>query len=401
MGAGRDAFVTVPGSARRPEQLRRYRWAILAGGCVAQASVSAILLGLPAIAPAIRSHYGLSLTQVGVVLAAQNFGGIVTLLPWGMLADRVGERIVIGVGLTAAAALLAVTGYTTTFAGLVGALTLAGAAGAGVNAASGRAVMSWFAPAERGLALGIRQTAVPVGGALAALILPALTHHVSVRSAFLALAIGCCGAAAVAVALLRSEPVERVGSVGDTLREARVWRLCAGSTFYVATQIALMSFLVLFLHDHRGVATGTAAGALALAQVLGGAIRIGAGRWSDHLRARVVPLRTIGLAIAFGAAITALLVDAPLALLVPVLVVATTLALSWNGLSFTAAAEAAGEGRSGAAIGLQQTFLAGGSIVAPIAFGAVVHAASWRTAFIAAALSPLVGWTLLAPLAER
>src|SRR5919204_213889 len=284
MGAGRDAFVTVPGSARRPEQLRRYRWAILAGGCVAQASVSAILLGLPAIAPAIRSHYGLSLTQVGVVLAAQNFGGIVTLLPWGMLADRV---------------------------------------------------------------------------------------------------------------------VERVGSVGDTLREARVWRLCAGSTFYVATQIALMSFLVLFLHDHRGVATGTAAGALALAQVLGGAIRIGAGRWSDHLRARVVPLRTIGLAIAFGAAITALLVDAPLALLVPVLVVATTLALSWNGLSFTAAAEAAGEGRSGAAIGLQQTFLAGGSIVAPIAFGAVVHAASWRTAFIAAALSPLVGWTLLAPLAER
>src|SRR5919201_2425610 len=103
MGAGRDAFVTVPGSARRPEQLRRYRWAILAGGCVAQASVSAIFLGLPAIAPAIRSRYALSLTEIGVVLAAQSFGQIVTLLPSGLLADRYGERVVIGTGLTASA----------------------------------------------------------------------------------------------------------------------------------------------------------------------------------------------------------------------------------------------------------------------------------------------------------
>ena len=63
-----------------------------------------------------------------------------------------------------------------------------------------------------------------------------------------------------------------------------------------------------------------------------------------------------------------MLLEAPLWLLVPSLVVAGVLGLSWNGLSFTAAAEAAGRARSGAAIGLQQTFLSAGAIVAPIAF---------------------------------
>jgi MFS family permease len=81
--------------------------------------------------------------------------------------------------------------------------------------------------------------------------------------------------------------------------------------------------------------------------------------------------------------------------------IAAVFGLSWNGLSFTATAETAGRARSGAAIGLQQTFLAVGGLIAPIAFAAVVHHASWRAAFALAALSPLVGYFLLSPLAER
>jgi MFS family permease len=88
-------------------------------------------------------------------------------------------------------------------------------------------------------------------------------------------------------------------------------------------------------------------------------------------------------------------------IVIPALIVGTTFAVSWNGLSFTAAAEAAGRARSGAALGLQQTFLSGGSIVAPIAFAAVVHQTSWRLAFLLAAVSPLVGYALLSPLVER
>jgi sugar phosphate permease len=380
---------------------RNYRWTILSAGVLAQAAFSAILLGLPAIAPAIQDRYELSLTQVGVVLAAISVGSLATMLFWGIVADRIGERAVIAIGQTGTAGALVWAGYASSYRELVGALAAVGALGAGVNAASGRAVMAWFGEEERGLALGIRQMATPLGGAVAAVVLPALDQHISLRAAFDGLAAACFVAAVIGAIVLRAEPAEDHSLLARPLRDPRVWRICTASTFYVATQISLLGFFVLFLHGHRGVSTGVAAGALAVTQVLGGIARIAAGRLSDRLRMRIVPLRWVALGLALTVGITSALVDAPVWIIVAALVVAGTFGLSWNGLSFTAAAEAAGRARSGAAIGLQQTFLSAGAIVAPIAFATVVHQASWRVAFVLAALSPLVGYALLSPLAER
>jgi sugar phosphate permease len=384
-----------------PAAPRRYRWTILSAGVLAQAAFSAILLGLPAIAPAIQDRYDLTLTQIGVVFATLSIGSVATLLIWGIVADRIGERAVIALGQAGTAAALVWAAYAPSFGVLVAALTVAGALGAGVNAASGRAVMAWFGEDERGLALGIRQMAVPLGGAVAAIALPLLNEHISLRAAFDGLAVACLVAAVVAAVLLRVEPAEDHSMLARPLRDPRVWRICVASTFYVTTQIALLSFLVLFLHERRGVSTGVAAGALATTQVLGGIARVAVGRLSDRLRMRIVPLRWIALGVASSAAVSAALVDAPAWVVTTALVVAGTFALAWNGLSFTAVAEAAGRARSGAAIGLQQTFLSAGGIVAPIAFAATVHYSSWRTAFVLAAISPLVGYALLSPLAER
>ena len=384
-----------------PAPLRNYRWTILSAGVLAQGAYSAILLGLPAIAPAIQDRYKLSLPQVGVVLAAMNFGSLATMLPWGIVADRIGERAVIAIGQTGTAAALVWAGHASSYGELVAALAVGGALGAGVNAASGRAVMAWFGEEERGFALGIRQMATPLGGAVAAVALPVLNQQISLRAAFYGLAAACFVAAVVGAILLRTEPGEDHSVLARPLRDPRVWRICTASTFYVATQISLLGFFVLFLHDSRGVSTGVAAGALAVTQVLGGVARIAVGRLSDRLRMRIVPLRWIALGLALTVGVTAGLVDAPVWILVAALVVAGTFGLSWNGLSFTAAAEAAGRARSGAAIGLQQTFLSAGAIVAPIVFATTVHHASWRAAFVLAALSPLVGYALLSPLAER
>jgi sugar phosphate permease len=398
---GRTPTRSASSVSSTPAQRRRYRWTVLSAGVFAQAAYAATSLGLPAIAPAIRSDFDLTLTQTGVVLAASSLGSVVTLLGWGIVADIVGERIVITVGLASSAGALVWAGYASTFATLVVALALAGALAAGVNSASGRAVMAWFGEEERGLALGIRQMAVPLGGAVGAVVLPLLERHVSLRAAFVGLAAGCAVAAIVAFALIRVEPAEDHSVLARPLRDPRVWLICTGSIFFVTTQLSLLGFFVLFLHDQYGVSTGVAAGALALTQVFGGISRIALGRWSDHIRMRIVPWRRVGLGTAISVAVVAALLDAPEWIVLPALVVATTFALSWNGLSFAATAEAAGPARSGAAIGLQQTFLAAGGLVAPIAFAAIVHHASWRTAFALAAVSPLVGYALLSPLAER
>jgi MFS family permease len=161
-----------------------------------------------------------------------------------------------------------------------------------------------------------------------------------------------------------------------------------------------MGYVVLFLHDARGLSTAHAALVLAAVQAGGAAARIYVGRLSDRTGLRIPLFIRVSVLISATLAVAAILVHAPLVVLIPVLVVAGTFGMSWNGLSFTAAAEAAGARRSGAAIGFQQTALAIGSLVVPIWFAALVSSASWRAAFLAAAGSSLAGALLLRRLSD-
>ena len=279
-----------------------------------------------------------------------------TVLPWGLLADRIGERAVIATGLGAASVAVAAAAASNGVVTLSLALFAAGGLGACVQAASGRAVMGWFHHSQRGLALGIRQTGVPLGGAIAALVLPVCLSVGGLHAALGVLA-GVLLVAAIAGAVWLRDP-ERPpapgGSERPPLADPRIWRLCwASGLLYVALG-SLIGFAVLFLHSDRGVSTQVAAALLALVQVIGAALRLVAGRWSDQVGTRLGPLRRLGLALAVSSAVVAVLVSAPLVVLIPALVVAGSLSQSWNGLSFTAAAEIAGYARSGAALGLQQ-----------------------------------------------
>ncbi len=370
-----------------------YRWVILAAGTFAQSSFAAASVGLPALAPALRSHYALSLGRTGVVLAATGIGMLFTLLPWGLLADRFDERLVIATGLSGAGVVLVLAATTTSFVSLTLALIGAGALGASVNAASGRAIMSWFGSRELGLALGIRQTAIPIGGALGAGVLPVLASSGGTRLAFFFLGGSCITGAVVAAAFIRPGParVAELTDVTKPLREPRLWLLGGGTAMYLTAQIGITGFVVLFLHDHRHVSTHAAAGLLAGINVVAIAARIGSGQISDRMGTRLRPLRAIGIALAVATAAVAALVDGPLAALIPAFAIAGVLSMAWNGLAFAAAAEAAGAARTGAALGFQQTLL--GVVVAGFApvFAVIVGVASWRVAFILAALGPLVG----------
>jgi MFS family permease len=351
------------------------------------------------LAPSLRDEYDLTLTQVGVLLAAEWVGLTLAMIPWGFAVDRYGERWTLTAGLTACAACLAAAAYAPSFAVLFVLLAFAGIAGGSVQSGSGTAVMRWFDASQRGLALGVRQTAVPVGGLVAALVLPALPGP---REGLLFLA-GLVLAGAVAGALvLRAGPEHEldVADVEWTVHDRRLWIVCGSGALYVTAQVVLMGFLVLFLHDERGWSEGSAAAVFALAQGLAAVLRIGIGRWSDVIGTRVRPLRLVGGAVAAAVALVAVVTTSGDWILVPALVLATCLSMGWNGLSFTIAAEIGGR-RSGAAIGFQQTALSGAGVAAPIVFAATVSWSSWRTAFALAALFPLAGVWLLRSLTER
>ncbi len=380
----------------------RYRWLILAAGTLSATSLSAVQIGISAITPALRTRYGLSLSEIGIVLGATNAGMTLTLLAWGIVSDRIGERRAIVIGLTGSALSLAVAARVNGFPALVAALVATGAFGASVNSASGRAVMHWFAPDERGLALGIRQAAIPIGGFAGAVALPALVSAGGVHAAFVALAVNAVVWAALAGLVLRERRLDEeiAEQFVSPLHDLRMWLLCSASAFVLAGQLAIMSFVVLFLHDARGFSTAHAALVLAVVQIGGVVVRIVVGRRSDRERRRVPLFRRLGAALAVALGAAAALVHGPIVVLVPVLVAAGILGMSWNGLSFTAAAEAAGPRRSGAAIGFQQTVLGVAGIVIPIVFAAVVAGASWQVAFLASAACAFAGALLLRPLVE-
>ena len=361
----------------------------------------ALRQGMPSLAPVFRDEFSLSVGQVGFVFASLALGMTVALIPWGALADRTGERPVLGGGLALTAAGLVLAAVSESFALLLFGLFLTGVFGASATGASGRAIMGWFSRKERGLVLGIRQTAIPIGGAIAALALAALALATSLEAALLALAAFTLFAALTGAIWMRdpppSEPPPGFKPPPPT-RDARLWRLGLGSGLLVMAQAAVIGFVVLFLHDDRGMSVASAALVLAGIQVASAVARILVGLRSDRDERRIVLMRQSALAGASLLALSAVLADAPLALLLPLLILAGAAMSSWNGLAFTAAAEIAGRRRAGTAMSLQNTLVSTLGVIATPLFGGLVEITSFQLAYLVISVAPVIGWWVLRPL---
>lgn len=378
----------------------RYRWVVLASGAGATAALSAVQGGLPALGPAIQDAFGLTLVEVTAVFTSFALGVVVTLLAWGVLADRIGERRVIAAGLGAGSVALAGVAATDGYAAMLGGVMVAGMLGSSAVAASGRAVFGWFPRSERGLALGLRQTAVPAGAAAASFSLPPLAAAAGLDAALYALAGAMLAAALAALVWLRDPQVGESAAppAPDAMRDRRIWRLGAASSLMIVGQIGVTSLLVLYLYDEHGWSAQAAALALGGLQVSAAVARIAAGRWSDLRDERIEPFRQLAAAAGVLLLLAAPLVAAPAAVGVPVLLAGGVAAMSWNGLSFTAAAEISGRRQAGKAMGIQNTSMRVVAAAVPVGLGALAAAWSWQAAFVVMGVTPLAARALLGPL---
>jgi sugar phosphate permease len=383
----------------------RRRWLILAIGVFAQAASCAFLYGLPSLVPALRADEHLSLAGAGLVVAGPTIGLLSTLIAWGAAADRYGERVVMAVGLALAAILVAVAALAVPgLAGFVVVLGLAGAAAASVSAASGRMVMGWFARDERGVAMGIRQTAQPLGVGIAALTLPGLAAHASFRTALL-LPAALCLAAAVLVLLLATDPPRpdpgRTVRARNPYRGGTLWRLHGASALLVLPQFAIAALAMEYLVGQRHWAALTAGAFLAVAQVFGALGRIASGYWSDRVGSRLRPMRQ--LAVASAAVMLAFAIGDAVAPWLTVLAIAagSVITVADNGLAFTATAELAGSSWSGRALGIQNTGQNVVSSLTPPLLGLVVGASNYSIGFLSAAIFPVLAIALTPVAAEH
>ena len=409
------------------------RWVVLFAGMVAMTAGCTFQYGLAYLIPAFRAE-GLSLEQAGILVACPTAGLLLTLVAWGAAADRWGERLVLGVGLALAGAVLLAAATVHGTAALGVCLAAAGAAGASVYAASGRLILGWFPARQRGLAMGIRQSAQPLGVAVAALALPSIgAHGLPAALAFLG---SFCLAAAVLVAAAVRDPARLPrhaqppgrspyrrdpgpsgldgispdgtsgagpGGAGTGRGGTRtvLLRIHAASALLVVPQFAVGTFALVFLVDAHGLGPVMAGRLLAIAQACGAFSRLGAGVWSDRVGSRLRPMRLLAVATALTLAALAAgaAVRAPWA--IAVLFAAVIVSVSTNGLAFTAVAEHAGSSWAGRALGIQNTGQNAFAVATPPVLAAVIGAAGYAVAFGMVALFPLAAAGLVPVGGER
>ena len=388
------------------------RWKVLAAGTLANAAFSMVFSGIPMTAIMLRSSYGLDNAGLGLVLGLMGLGIALSELPWGLLTDRWGDRPVLLTGLGGTCVtLLALSilgaphaGQVPPVAWLGSLLLLTGLLGGSVNGASGRAIMLWFAASQRGLAMSIRQTAIPMGGALGALLLPWLALRHGFVSVFTTLAAATM-LAALLCALWLHEPSRKLDERcspkspnPSALRNRQVWRLCLGIGLLCVPQFAVLQFGTVFLHDGARLGTGTLSAAMATLQISAMALRIWSGHWTDKHRNRSVYLAacigTSALLFALLAAASALHFS-PSALVL-LLVLSGTAVSAWHGVAYAELATIAGMQQAGTALGLCNTLVFIANFLTPQAVASLLLHAPWAAIWIAASSCCLLCVPLLA-----
>lgn len=374
------------------------RWAMLAVGTTAQATSAAVVLAPAFLIPVLHEERGMSLAEAGLVAAAPTVGMTLTLVLWGLVVDRRGERFSLLAGLSLVALGGAIATRLDDVVALAAALTLAGVGAASTNSASGRVVVGWFPPARRGLAMGIRQTAQPLGVALGALTVPVLAETRGIGSALAALVVATVVAGVLVAVVVLDPPRPAVGAGGVAAHPYRadgyLARVHGASVLLVVPQFLIWTFSLTWLVTELDWSPAAAGLVVAATQVGGAAARIGSGWVSDRVGSRMKPMRAIA-AIA-AAAMAALggfaTLDGGLwvALAVAMLVVASAVTVADNGLAFTAVAERAGPFWSGRALGMQNTAQHVAAAAVPPLAGLAIAQWGYGVAFTLAALAPLL-----------
>ncbi|WFR68666.1 MFS transporter [Curtobacterium flaccumfaciens] len=373
---------------------------MLALGVAAQAAGTLVVSAPALLIPYLHAH-GTPLTLAGVLAAAPTFGMVLTLIAWGAVTDRFGERVVIAGGLVLTT--LAIVGAWAAAGDpvLLGLAFLAGGmTSASTNAASGRVVVGWFPKERRGLAMGIRQMSQPLGVTLAAVTVPQLAEGSGIRAA-LVLPIALCAVLAMLCAFgivnpprpARADaPVEHV--VNPYRANGFLWRIHAVSILLVVPQFTLSTYGLVWLVG-LGWSTPAAGLLVGASQFVGAIGRILVGAWSDRAGSRVGPLRVVAVSAAVVMGLLALVDTTHFAAAAVFLVVATSVTVADNGLAYTSVAEAAGPFWSGRALGAQNTgqFIAA-SAVGP-GVGALVGALGFAASFSIVGVLPLLALPLV------
>jgi len=357
---------------------------------------------IPVLAPAIAPQAGIAATNIGVYTMVLYGCGMFSAMLGGALTPRFGAVRVCQVALLCCA-----SGLAMAMSGHVAGLALcAFVLGSGMGApspASSHLLARVTPPRRFSLVFSIKQTGVPLGGAIAGATLPALTLLWGWQGALLATIV-------LAVFVVAGLQLVRADMDDDRRATGRislpeVWStigliwsssdlrlIGVAAAILSAGQVVVTAFFVTYLVQSVGLSLTTAGFALATALIGGVVGRVLWGAVADWSRRPLLVLAGLTMAAAVGMLLASQLSLAqPIAAIhaVGILLGATT--IGWAGVIYAEVARRAPPGRAAAASGGVTSVMFAGIVIGPAIFGAIVRWSGGYMPAFAAMATALVG----------
>jgi MFS family permease len=362
-----------------------------------QALASMAIFSPPVLAPAAHDDIGYPASWVGLVtaltFASATFGA---LFSGGVIA-RVGALRMSQLALVACGAGMVLLSLGHAAAVIAGAIVMG--LGYGPVTPSSSAILAERTPERiRNLVFSLKQTGVPIGGALAGAIVPLLILALGWRHGAVAAGLACLAMAiaiqpyrrSVDLAAHASRPA-RPASVLEPLRlvlgHPRLREMGFASAAFSGSQACLSTFLVVYLAQRIGFSLQGAGAALSTAMTAGIIGRIAWGLVADRGGKPRAMLGLIGVGMSLAAVLTAAFSPAwPLAAIFVVSFTYGITATGWNGIYLSEVARIAPPGRAAAATGASLAMTYAGVVVLPMLFWAIVGISdSYAAAYVAVA----------------
>lgn len=394
MHSPRSTDDTAPSRAISNTTLRR----ILAVAVLTQTAGSIVAQGVYVLVPIWREAFQIPLATASLAVTALNGAQIASMIALGRAIDRFGERLVVSLSMIIMALAAAGATFATHMSTLLLSMVVLGAAYAAVQPGGTRAIVRWFPPDQRGLATGLRQAAVPLGTAIAALALPMASLQWGWPAALWILCVVACYGAFLFWMFYR-EPAVATASGASTAaplsfsqlrqslgRDPLFRAVVAAGITMSALQFTLTAHVIGYVNQDLARPLSQAATLFAVAQLVGIPSRVVLPWLADRYRPgrRMQGLAWIMLAAAGGvAALAGLDRTSSDVQLIVVLVAFGIFGIGWFPLYILQVAEMAPRSSIATVVSTATTMCMIAMAIGPALFGIITDQFSYRWALLA------------------
>jgi MFS family permease len=367
-----------------------------------QAQVSMAALTMPVLTPVAAVDLGIAPTYIGIYVALIYIGGMATGLLTGDLVQHYGAIRASQLCLGLCALGLAMTSSASLPMLVISALVIGFGYGPVTPASS--EILARITPSHlMSLVFSLKQTGVPLGGAIAGVIVPPIVLLAGWK--FTALVVGgFCLMIAFLVQPTRSHldidlqpdrPItfrSLITPIKMAMTHPLIRVLTIGSFLYVVMQSCLVTYLVTYLTGDLGITLIAAGVVLSVAQTAGIIGRIVWGAIADRYIKPSLLLGLLGISMSLWGFATALFSPAwPYSAILAVSALFGATAIGWNGVYLAEVARLAPEGKAGMVTGGTLFFTFSGVVIGPPIFGAIANiTASYSASYLAFSAATLL-----------